>query len=115
MAVIRGLVRPIRRRVVETSLDQYGEALPAKKEDTQLPVAVFQPGGMNEPNNTASEGTFHKGTATLYWRGRWPDLVETDQVLVSGQLYSIDGKVSAYPKGMHVALVEVTDKAGGIR
>lgn len=79
----------IRQRREQTGTDRYGNPV-YEYEDTALDEhAAFDPGGSREPVEQGRDPVVT--TPKLYFPGTWPDLVESDRVIVRGQTYTVQG------------------------
>lgn len=56
---------------------------------TELPPALFAPGGMSEPIEAGRDPVVSE--PTLYWRRERPDVHEGDRVRVRGLVYEVQG------------------------
>lgn len=103
-----------RRRQQQTGTDRYGNPV-YEPVDTVLPErAGFDPGGSREPVEVGREQTVT--TPKLYFRRAYPDLNDTDQVLVRGVVFDIEGNPADWksPFGSDVGgLVVELKKAEG--
>lgn len=78
-----------RRRQQQTGEDRYGSPV-YELVDTVLPEpAAFDPGGSREPVEVGRTQTIT--TPKLYFPKAYPDLNDTDQVVVRGLVYAIEG------------------------
>lgn len=78
----------IRLRQEQTGVDRYGEPIYDETETT-IPSAFFAPGGTSEPVMVGAAPVISE--PKCYWRREWPDIVETDRLIVRGQTYSVEG------------------------
>lgn len=96
-------VEVTRLRAPHPQLDQYGEPIGDDAETpTVLPRALYAPGRSTEPVVAGEASvTF---APTLYWRRRHPDVIETDRLLVDGEVFDVDGAPNRWPEGTVVTL-----------
>lgn len=103
-----------RRRQQQTGEDRYGNPVYGLV-DTVLPErAAFDPGGSREPVEVGRTQTVT--TPKLFFPKAYPDLNETDQVVVRGEVFAIEGNPADWksPFGSDVGgLVVELKKAEG--
>lgn len=78
-----------RRRQQQTGTDRYGNPVYEPVDVVLEERAAFDPGGSREPVEVGREQTVT--TPKLYFRRAYPDLNDTDQVLVRGVVFDIEG------------------------
>src|SRR5687768_13617846 len=78
-----------RRRQEQTGEDRYGNPVYELVDTVLEERAGFDPGGSREPVEVGRTQTIT--TPKLYFRRQRPDLNDTDQVLVRGVVYAIEG------------------------
>jgi hypothetical protein len=96
----------VRIREEDGGTDQYGEPIPGADVETDLPSALFAPGGTSEPVQPGAAPVI--STPTLYWPGQHPDVTASDRLRVAGVTYQVDGKPAVWPKGLAVTCKGVT-------
>ena len=74
----------------QTGVDRYGNPVYGPDVETLIEGAFFDPGSSNEL--IVVGGVPMTTTPTLYFPGRWPDLVADDRVQVRGVEYHVDGR-----------------------
>jgi len=79
----------IRRRREQTGTDRYGNPVYQFVETTLDERAAFDPGGSREPVEVGRDQTVT--TPKLYFPASWPDLVESDRVVVRGKQFTVQG------------------------
>lgn len=80
----------VRLRADDADTDRYGNVIDdATPAEVDLPGAVFDPGGSAEPVEVGRTPVITQ--PTVYFPGRWPDLVATDQLRVRGKVYDVLG------------------------
>lgn len=77
-----------RLRQEETGRDRYDEPIHDEVE-TPIEGAFFAPGGTSEPTVLGAAPVVSE--PTCYWRRQWPDIVDTDRLVVRGQTYTVEG------------------------
>lgn len=77
-----------RLRSVQVGTDPYQNPIYDDVE-SDLPPALFAPGGAAEPVETGRAPVVSE--PTLYWRHERPDVHEGDRVRVRGLVYAVDG------------------------
>jgi len=78
-----------RRRQQQTGTDRYDNPVYGLVETVLEEHAAFDPGGSREPVEVGRTQTVT--TPKLYFFKTWPDLNETDTVVVRGVEYQIEG------------------------
>jgi len=78
-----------RRRREQTGVDRYNNPVYDDVDTVLEQRAAFDPGGSREPVEVGREQVVT--TPKLYFFRTWPDLTETDQVLVRGEVFGIEG------------------------
>jgi hypothetical protein len=78
-----------RRRQQQTGVDRYNNPVYEPVDTVLEERAAFDPGGSREPVEVGRTQTVT--TPKLYFRRAYPDLNDTDQVLVRGVVYDIEG------------------------
>lgn len=91
-----------RVRLVQDGEDRYGEPV-FTTVTTELPPALFAPGGTSEPIEPGREPVV--AAPTLYWPRRWPDVMASDRLIVRGETYSVDGEPAAWNGSLAGGLV----------
>lgn len=109
MSMSQWKVPVTRIRTSPAGKDQYEEDIPGEPTPMDLPRALFDPGSSQEPVEAGASPVITK--PTLYWRDEFPDVQSTDQILVAGSLFRVEGKPARWPKGLVVELRGV--EAGG--
>jgi hypothetical protein len=78
-----------RRRQQQTGVDRYDNPVYELVDTVLVERAGFDPGGSREPVEVGREQTIT--TPKLYFRRQYPDLIDTDQVIVRGVVFDIEG------------------------
>jgi len=90
-----------RYRRSQTGTDAYNR--PTYSETTAtFGDALVAPGESTEPGEAGRKPVLV--TATLYFRDTHPDIVDSDQVLLRGNRYDVDGVPQVWPSGVVVKL-----------
>ncbi|WP_168708054.1 hypothetical protein [Actinomyces procaprae] len=97
----------VRVRAGPGTTDRYGERVPGPDVETELPPALFAPGGTSEPVTVGAAPVI--SSPTLYWRGAWPDVLASDRLRVHGTVYRVEGAPARWPSGLVVTLAAATD------
>lgn len=79
----------VRLRLEQTGEDRYGDPV-WEDVSTDLPPALFAPGGVEEPVEPGRAPVVSE--PTLYWRNAWPDVIASDRLTVRGKTYSVEGE-----------------------
>lgn len=78
-----------RRRQQQTGTDRYDNPVYGLVDVVLEDRAAFDPGGSREPVEVGREQTVT--TPKLFFPRAYPDLNDTDQVLVRGRVFAIEG------------------------
>ena len=77
------------RRGPQTGTDAFGQPIYGPDVPTDIPGALFDPGGSTEPFEPGR--TPLVTVPTLYFPGAWPDIVATDRIRVRGHEFAVTG------------------------
>lgn len=81
---------PVKRyRREQTGVDGYNNPIYGRV-STDLPPALFAPGGVSEPIEPGRDPVVTE--PTLYWRRKWPDVLASDEIEVRGDVFRVRGK-----------------------
>lgn len=103
-----------RRRQQQTGVDRYGNPVYTPVDAVLPERAAFDPGGSRDPVEVGREQTIT--TPKLYFPKAYPDLNDTDQVLIRGVVFDLEGNPADWksPYGSDVGgLVVELKKAEG--
>lgn len=78
-----------RYRRTQSGTDGRGDPIYTRTK-TDLPPALFAPGGISEPVEPGREPVVTE--PTLYWRRQWPDVAASDELEVRGKRYTVEGE-----------------------
>lgn len=93
--------------------DPYGNPLPGVDVQTVIEGAAFDPGGSREPVEVGRTQTIT--TPKVFFMDAWPDIVESDRLVVRGRTFTVQGRPPAWRSpwsgmgGLVVELQEVED------
>ena len=105
---------PVQRvRTMPGGVDQYGDPLPGVEVTSDLPPALFSPGGASAGFGTSEPvsagATPVISSPALFWRGEWPDVLASDRLVVHGVKWRVEGRPAIWPRGLAVSLKGVED------
>lgn len=80
----------VRVRATTGGLDAFKQPITTGSTEVDIPGGILAPGGSTETVEAGRQTV--ETVATLYFRNTWPDIVESDQLRVDGELYNVDGE-----------------------
>lgn len=86
---MRGNEPVVRLRNEQVGEDEYRNPI-FDDVPTDLPPALFAPGGVSEPVELGRNPVVSE--PTLYWPGEWPDVTHEDRLRVRGLVYAVEGQ-----------------------